>query len=149
MNSREEILHLMNQYVFTFDTGDINGFAELFEYAEWVVEGTPSRWGRQGALDMYANIKLYGDGTPKTKHLINNVELLIDEGAGTASSECYVTVLQQTPKFPLQTIFCGHYFDNFARSGDRWRFAKRVIRSPLVGDLTAHVKELSSIVAEE
>ena len=149
MSAREEIVHLMNRYVFTFDTGDINEFAELFEHGEWAVEGTPSRLGKQGALDMFANIKLYADGTPKTKHLMSNVDLRIDETAGTASSECYITVLQQTPNFPLQTIFCGHYFDNFERVGDHWRFAKRVIRSPLVGDLSAHVKELSSVVAED
>jgi len=38
MNAREEILHLINRYTFTIDTGDLEGFASLFEYGEWIMK---------------------------------------------------------------------------------------------------------------
>ena len=47
MTSREEILHLMNAYGFTIDTGDLDGFAGLFEHSEWGVEGTELFVGKQ------------------------------------------------------------------------------------------------------
>ncbi len=32
MSARDEITHLMNRYCFAVDTGDIDGFAGLFEH---------------------------------------------------------------------------------------------------------------------
>ena len=34
MTAKEEILHLLNTYGFTIDTGDLEGFASLFEHGE-------------------------------------------------------------------------------------------------------------------
>ena len=83
---------------------------------------------------------LYEDGTPRTKHVITNLTLKIDEAAGVASSHCYVTVYQQTPDFPLQVIFAGDYYDEFSRGVDGWAFAKREIRNSLIGNMQAHLK---------
>ena len=138
MNAREEILHLMNRYGFTIDTDDFEGCASLFEHGEWTMEGGEPHTGTQGMLEVLSNVRLYDDGTPKTKHVTANVDLMIGEATGTAKSECYVTVLQQTVEFPLQPIFCGHYFDDFERVGGTWRFARRFIRYGLVGDMSAH-----------
>lgn len=139
MTAKEEITHLINQYGFTIDTGDLEGFANLFEYGEWMMEGSEP-FGKQEIIDnVVSNVKIYKDGTPRTKHVTTNVDIKIDEEAGTAKSECYVTVLQQTDEFPLQPIFSGHYFDDFERVDGRWRFAKRIIRYALDGDLSAHL----------
>ena len=40
---------------------------------------------------------VYDDGTPRTKHLITNVAIEVDEEAGTAVSRSYFTVLQAVP----------------------------------------------------
>ncbi len=146
MNAREEILHLMNRYGFTIDTGDFEGCANLFEHSEWTMEGAEPHIGKHGVLEVLSNVRLYEDGTPKTKHVTANVDLMIDEATGTAKSECYVTVLQQTADFPLQPIFCGHYFDDFERAEGAWRFAKRFIRYGLVGDMSAHLEVPSNVV---
>ncbi len=146
MNAREEILHLMNMYGFTIDTGDLDGFAGLFEHGEWGMDGAEPFVGKQQFLDALSNIRIYEDGTPKTKHVTANVDLDINEEAGTAKSQCYVTVFQQTKDFPLQAIFSGHYFDEFERQNGQWRFKKRHIRHQLVGDMTAHLKTVSDIV---
>lgn len=146
MTSRDEIIHLMNVYGFTIDAGDLEGFTDLFEHGEWTAEGAPPNHGKQELLDTLSNVIIYDDGTPRTKHLTNNVELDIDEDAGTATCQCYVTVMQQTDDFPLQTIFSGHYFDDFERVDGQWRFKKRFIRNQLIGDMTAHLKNVSAVV---
>jgi len=147
MSAREEITHLMNRYCFALDAGDLDGFASLFEHGEWTMEGFTPKFGKQDLLHVTSNVILYEDGTPKTKHITSNVDLKIDDEAGTAKSQCYVTVLQQTDNFPLQAIFSGHYFDDFERVGGRWRFAKRIIRNMLVGNLSVHLKSAASAAA--
>ena len=146
MSAREEILHLINRYAFTIDTGDLEGFASLFEYGEWIKEGAEPIAGRQQVLEAISRIRIYEDGTPRTKHVTSNIDINVDEEAGTAKSECYVTVFQQTESFSLQPIFSGHYFYDFARVDGSWWFTKRVIRYGLVGDLSAHLKAPSEIV---
>ena len=94
MDSREQILHLMNLYGFTIDTGDFNGFAELFAHGEWTMEGGASAMGKDQLLAGMANIRAYEDGTPKTRHATTNMDLAIDEKAGTAKSQCSLKLWQ-------------------------------------------------------
>src|SRR5215510_14461327 len=115
MSAREEILHLINRYTFTIDTGDLDGFASLFAYGEWTMNDAETIVGRQQVREAIARIRLYEDGTPRTKHVTSNIDIHVDEASGTATSECYVTVFQQTEGFPLQPIFSGHYLFGFAR----------------------------------
>jgi len=140
MGAREDILHLINQYTFTIDTGDLEGFASLFEYGEWIMKDGESIVGRQQVREAISRICIYEDGTPRTKHVTSNIDIHVDEASGTAKSECYVTVFQQTAGFPLQPIFSGHYLFDFVYVDGSWRFKKRVIRSGLVGDLSAHLR---------
>jgi hypothetical protein len=136
-SARDEILRLVNRYGFTIDTGDLDGFAGLFEHGEWSVEGAPPNVGKQAVLAAISTMRIYPCGTPRTKHVTANVDLDIDEAAGKARGQCYVMVFQQTETFPLQPIFVGHYFDEFERAEGRWRFSKRLIRHGLAGDLSA------------
>ena len=146
MDSRASITHLINEYGFTIDTGDLQGFAELFEHAEWTVEGTEPRIGTQQVLDALSTVRIYDDGTPRTKHIVSNLDLEIDEENDRAESQCYITVFQQTDDFPLQAIFCGHYFDCFVRVEGVWQFSQRIIKHMMVGDLSAHLNEPESVV---
>ncbi len=146
MTSKDEILHLINRYGFTLDTGDLDGFASLFEHGEWTVEGSPPNHGKTAVRNAVSTVRIYPDGTPRTKHVTSNVDLVIDEKAGTATGQCYVTLFQQTDELPLQAIFSGHYFDDFERVGGTWRFRKRLIRHMLVGDLSKHLGKPASVV---
>jgi len=140
MSAETEINTLLNEYAYRVDTGDLDGFLDLFETGEWSVEGSAVSSGRQELFDnVISNIIIYADGTPKTRHVTANVNLDINEAAGTANGQRYVTVLQQTDTLPLQTIFSGHYFDEFVRENGSWRFAKTLVRYPLVGDMSAHL----------
>lgn len=137
MTSRDEILSLMNRYVFSFDSGSFDQFASLFEHGQWSFEGGPPFVGKEQLRAALSNIILYADGTPRTKHLTSNIELEIHENE--AKGQCYITVLQQADARPLHVIFCGHYFDEFERESGVWRFKKRHIRFGLVGDMSAHM----------
>jgi len=141
MSDKEEILSLLNCYSHTIDSGDIEGFAELFAKGEFYVEGsTPNRGSKEVFDNVASKVIIYEDGTPRTRHVNSNIKLEIDEKNGTAKGERYVTVLQQTDKLPLQPIFSGHYYDEFIKENGEWRFAKAVIHQPFAGDLSHHLK---------
>lgn len=83
MQAEKEILSLINQYSFLLDTADFNAFNRLFEHAQWIVEG------KEAGDDTLANIKIYANGTPRTRHVTSNVDLEIDESQGKAKGQCY------------------------------------------------------------
>jgi hypothetical protein len=139
-NSRESILRLMNEYCFRIDSGDLQGFADLFERGTWLVQGDPNGGdtGSSAVMATLRNIILY-DGKPNTKHVMSNIQLEIDEPADSARAQCYITVYQAVPPdFPLQPIFIGHYRDSFARVAGDWYFTLRDISPDLAGDLSHH-----------
>jgi len=139
-----EILRLMNEYCFRIDTGDLEGFAELFEHGTWHVLGDPTGGdkGKQAVLNTLRVITLY-DGKPRTKHIMTNVQIDIDESNNQAIAQSYITVLQNVPPdFPLQPIFAGHYYDTFERTNGVWRFLIRKISPDLIGDLSRHREDM-------
>lgn len=139
-DSRESILRLMNEYCYRIDSGDLQGFANLFEHGTWLVQGDPNGGdtGSSAVMETLQNIILY-DGKPNTKHVMSNIQVEIDDGGDSARAQCYITVYQAVaPDFPLQPIFIGHYYDSFARVGGAWHFTMRDISPDLAGDLSHH-----------
>ncbi len=135
MSDREQILDLMNRYCFAIDSGDLKTFGELFKQAKWIAEGhTP---GKESAN----NLILYADGTPRTKHVMSNIQ--IEVVGDDAKAHSYVTVYQATEDFPLQVIFAGDYFDSYRKENGEWRFAMREIRHSLIGDMSKHLRQPS------
>ena len=76
-----------------------------------------------------------------TRHVTTNLEIHVDEDAGTATARSYVTIYQATPTFPLQVIYVGQYLDDLVRVDGTWWFAQRTAVPHLVGDLSAHAVE--------
>jgi hypothetical protein len=139
-DSRESILRLMNEYCYRIDSGDLQGFANLFEHGTWLVQGDPNGGdtGSSAVMETLQNIILY-DGKPNTKHVMSNIQVEIDDGGDSAQAQCYITVYQAVaPDFPLQPIFVGHYRDSFARVEGEWHFTMRDISPDLAGDLSRH-----------
>ncbi len=89
---------------------------------------------------MLSQIILYEDGTPRTRHVSTNIEISIDESGSSAEVERYVTILQQTESLPLQMIASAQYHDKFTKNDGRWCFSQTVIRHPLSGDMSQHLK---------
>lgn len=146
-DSAREIEHLLYAYAERLDAGDLDGVADLFRSGRIcaVKDGPPEATfeGRSGVRGMYEVMtRLYEDGTPKTKHVTTNVQVTVDEQAGTGSARAYFTVLQATPVLPLQTIISGRYEDTFHRVDGAWCFDTRTILIDLVGDLSQHLKRV-------
>ena len=124
-DSAIEITNLIYTYAERLDGGDLDAVAGLFEHGRicGVENGPPETVfeGSAGGRKLYdMATKIYEDGTPKTKHNTSNVQLHIDEAAGTARSTSYYCVTQATPDLALQVIVTGHYKDTFHRVDGRW-----------------------------
>jgi hypothetical protein len=136
------IARLVFGYAERLDAGDLAGMAQLFEQASFRsvgASGISTMTGSSEILAGFAGSVRMDDGTPATKHVTTN--LIVDEhpGGASAGARSVFTVLQATPALPLQVILAGTYTDEFVRDERGWRFADRLVRIQLVGDLSEHL----------
>lgn len=101
MSDREEIEGLMLAYCRAIDSGSWEAFRALMGAARWLVEGEAP------APASANNVIVYDDGTPRTKHVVTNIAILVDPEGHRAEGHSYVTVYQQVPGDQLRTIFAG------------------------------------------
>ena len=136
----EAIRALVVAYAELLDAGELDGVARLF--ADAVVRpatrGTELR-GADAVRRMYDPVIRYDDGTPRTRHVLGNLEVRVDGSGTTATSGCTFTVVQARPEHGVQPVLCGRYDDRFTRVEGRWRFTERVITPQLLGDLSDHM----------
>jgi 3-phenylpropionate/cinnamic acid dioxygenase small subunit len=126
LNSALEITNLLYRYNELLDSGDLAGASGLFKYAQLKLVTSDELQDYEASLALLQRVViLYPDGTPKTKHLVTNPILEIDEVTGTATSRSQYTVLQATDELPLQVIAGGRYHDRFAYVDGQWRFTYR------------------------
>jgi 3-phenylpropionate/cinnamic acid dioxygenase small subunit len=137
--AREAITALVHGYAEQLDDGDLEAVARLFRQATYKAAGGDIRRGETEVLAaLRRRIRLH-DGLPRTKHVITNLTIDVDDTAGTAAARSYFTVLQATAQLRLQPILAGRYDDRFACEEGEWRFAARVIHLDLRGDLSEHL----------
>ena len=137
-----EINRLLMVYAEMIDDARFDEASELFAHATYRIEhastGDVSTYrGAAEVRGFFAGTRVHSDGTPRTKHVISNVDVELDGGG--AHARCYVTVFQQTDTLPLQPIASGRYLDRFERVDGRWRFTDRLITGFLLGDRSEHV----------
>jgi ketosteroid isomerase-like protein len=142
MTSAAEVVRaLVVAYAERLDAGDLDGVAALFEHAVVRAARTGTELvGRDAVRGMYDPVIRYDDGTPHTQHVLANLEVRVDEAAGTATSHCVFTVWQATRADGLRPVLTGRYEDRFAGVGTDWRFTERIIHADLFGDLSAHMR---------
>ena len=134
-----EIANLLYRYAELFDAGDLDAAAELFSHAR--IRAGDDLLDRDGIRALWgALVRIHPDGTPRTRHLVTNPIIEVDESAGTASCRSYYTVLQAADGVALQVIAAGRYRDEFERVDGRWRFTSRDYTLDLAGDLAAHLR---------
>ena len=142
-SSETEITNLLYRYAELIDAGDLAGAAGLFAHARIRRHGPdgPETVDARALLAQWESvIVIYEDGTPRTKHVITNPIVDVDEAGGRATCRSYYTVMQKVEGFPLQPIICGRYHDTFERADGRWRFVFRDYSlTDLIGDLRRHV----------
>ncbi|MEZ5166863.1 MAG: nuclear transport factor 2 family protein [Acidimicrobiales bacterium] len=138
-DSAREIEHLLYRYAECIDGGDLDGLAALFLHGRIAPIPDAINEGPDAVRAMYDGVKIYPDGTPKTKHVTTNVIVEVDEDAGAARARSYYTVLQATDALPLQVVITGRYHDTFHRVGGEWWFDTRTMFVDQVGDLSHHL----------
>ncbi len=140
MQSASAITNLLHIYAERMDAGDFDGAAALFAKARIMMARGVEIDGAALAGHWREWVRLYPCGTPRTRHLVTNAIVEVDEEAGIASSRSCYTIFQQTETLPLQVICAGRYHDDFAREDGIWRFSARDYSLiDLVGDMSQHL----------
>jgi len=137
---RAAITDLIYRYAELIDSGDFDGVGELLSRADFGGPRTPTVSGAGNIAAVFdMTTRRFGDGTPKTRHLVLNLLLQIDGGIATARST--FCVVQATDRIALQPIVVGRYYDRFARGPvDGWHFTERIADVEMVGDVSDHLK---------
>ncbi len=140
-NSATAICNLLYRYAEAIDEGRLEDAAALFRHAR-IETGAAGPLDADGLLALWRRILIiHPCGTPRTRHLVTNPILDIDETAGTAKVSSCFTVLQSAADFPLQIIASGRYHDRFARIDGEWCFVERDYRQlDFTGDLSHHLR---------
>jgi 3-phenylpropionate/cinnamic acid dioxygenase small subunit len=137
------IYNLLYRYAELIDSGELELAADLFRHARIKVRHASEPIGANDLLGIWKRlIRIYPCGTPRTRHLVSNIILELDENAGWAKTRSSYTVYQATENLPLQLIAAGRYHDEFERVGGIWRFRYRDYSLlDMVGDMSAHLNE--------
>ena len=137
-SSEVAIANLVYTYAERIDLGDLPGAAALFAHAR--IKTALGEIGHADVLEMWRNgIIIHADGTPRTRHVITNPIIEVDEAAGLATCRSYYTVMQQVADGPLHAVMCGRYHDAFERVDGAWRFCWRDYSlHDMPGDMSRH-----------
>lgn len=138
--SEVEIANLVYRYAECIDAGDFEGAARLFAHARIYAGPVLGEIGPDEVLALWRrSIVIHEDGTPRTKHVITNPIIEVDEQGGRGTCRSYYTVMQQAGNGPLQAVMCGRYHDAFERVDGAWRFCHRDYSlHELPGDMSRH-----------
>lgn len=135
------IQNLIFRYCDYLDRGDFHAMGQLFAHADVYLGAVeqPIRSDAEALADMYQDfVKMYADGTPRTRHVTTNLIIEAD-GPGHAWAQSYVTVFQSTDALSLQPIVGGRNLDKFINRDGVWYFSERRVESDMWGYLGAHM----------
>ncbi len=140
MTSYNAITNLLYRYAEHIDSGNLEAAADMFRHAR-IKRGPGILLSHSDILAFWRQIVvIYADGTPRTRHMVTNPIVEIDEVAGAAACRSCYTVLQHLDDFPLQVIAVGRYHDEFERVDGEWRFSFRDYSfMDFRGDLSRHI----------
>ncbi|MFA5495807.1 MAG: nuclear transport factor 2 family protein [Porticoccaceae bacterium] len=142
-DSAVAIYNLLYRYAELIDSGELELAADLFRHARIKVRHAGEPIGADDLLGIWRRlIRIYPCGTPRTRHLVSNIILEVDEDAGRAKTRSCYTVYQAIEDLPLQLIAAGRYHDEFEWVDGNWRFCYRDYSLlDMVGDMSAHLNE--------
>jgi len=130
---------LVVEYALRLDAGDLDGVAQLFAHGTFRSPLGTELTGADAVRTLFDPMILYADGTPRTKHVLGNLDVTVDADARTATARCLFTVLQAVPGLVLQPVLSGRYHDSFVEVDGEWRYAERMVLPDLPGDLSHHM----------
>jgi 3-phenylpropionate/cinnamic acid dioxygenase small subunit len=138
--ARLAITELLYRYAERIDAGDFDGVGQLLARATFAGTRSASTSGAEAIAKLFAmTTRRYPDhgNTPRTRHLVLNPIVDIDNRTATARST--FCVIQNTETVPLQPIVVGRYFDSFSCDDDGWHFTARQVDVEMIGDISAHL----------
>lgn len=136
----DQVRNLLGRYCDLADAGDWAGVGELFAAGRLTSGGAVLAEGAEAIAAFYASgTQRHGDsGSPRTKHLVLNTQLEVDdEGRMLVARSSYVVLQAVDAALPLQPIIAGRYVDTFERKPLRW--IERAFEVDLTGDLGHHL----------
>jgi hypothetical protein len=140
----EEIRALAYEYTFALDEGDFAAVAAVLGAGTLRIEARGMADSTiRGAAEIerfYRDQVVVYDGDPRTRHVISNHLVRIDDGGRRATSRCYFTVLQKAPCNPYEIVVGGQYKDTFELVDGRWAFDEKVIRVDYLNEISRHFK---------
>jgi 3-phenylpropionate/cinnamic acid dioxygenase small subunit len=142
MDNYRAIERLLYEYAEMIDAGNFEGVGQLLDRA--VVASPADAVGVSGAaavLKLFqTSTRLYPEtGTPRTKHVMTNIIVDIDDDGRHARTRSQYTVFQGTDELPLQPIVAGRYHDEFSCDNGQWAFSRRNILVDFIGDVSRHL----------
>jgi 3-phenylpropionate/cinnamic acid dioxygenase small subunit len=134
------VTELLYRYAELIDAGDFDGVGQLLARATFAGTRSASTSGAEAIAELFAmTTRRYPDhgNTPRTRHLVLNPIVDIDNPTATARST--FCVIQNTETVRLQPIVVGRYFDSFSCDDDGWHFTARQVDVEMIGDISAHL----------
>ena len=134
------VTELLYRYAELIDAGDFDGVGQLLARATFAGTRSASTSGVEAIAKLFAmTTRRYPDhdNTPRTRHLVLNP--IVDVEDRTATARSTFCVIQNTETVPLQPIVVGRYFDSFSCDDDGWYFTARQVDVEMIGDISAHL----------
>ena len=138
---RTAIENLLFRYARYVDTAQYDALGELFADASITANKTDTPLTGARVISEYwrSTNKRYECGTPRTHHVVTNLEFEPVSGSSRIRLKSCFTVVQAAPRLPLQPIACGRYDDVFERADGGWRFHSKHIEVTLLGEMGEHL----------
>ena len=138
---RTAIENLIFRYARYVDTAQYEALGELFAAASITANKTDAPLAGATVISEYWRSinKRYDCGTPRTHHVVTNLEYEPAAGGAAVHVKSAFTVFQAAPRLPLQPIACGRYDDVFEKTSGTWRFRSKHIEVTLLGDMSQHL----------
>ncbi|MEO8695125.1 MAG: nuclear transport factor 2 family protein [Acidimicrobiales bacterium] len=121
------IERLVHAYTARVAKGDLESIADLFVHGEVSGDAHPEpAIGRAAVLELYrTTLASSGDGPRRLRVVTTDLQVDIDDVAGTATCVSRFTVRPSDPTITDTVLFVGRYLDEFARFDGTWAFTRR------------------------
>ncbi len=132
VGDRDEIAAIVHRYAELLDGGDVEGVVGLFSQATWRSAATGTVLRTPDELRAVYSSLVPTDGPIRTRHLMHNLVIELDDGADEASARCSYTVLEGgDPGAPVRILLVGRYEDRYHRGDGGWHLVDRVFHVDL------------------
>jgi hypothetical protein len=132
VRARDDIAAIVHGYAELLDGGDVDGVVAMFSRATWRSAATGTVLRTPDELRAVYSSLVPADGPIRTRHLMHNLVIDVDDGADDASARCSYTVLEGgDPGAPVRILLVGRYEDRYHHGDDGWHLTDRLFHVDL------------------